>query len=560
MKRDPNRLAGQRFDVLIVGAGIYGAWAARDAAQRGLTVALIDRGDFGGETSANNLRIVHGGLRYTQHLDFNRMRESIREQRIALETAPHLVHPLACMVPTYGRGLRGRLALRAALALNDFVARGRNRGASPGKSVPRSRIVGVKRVKELLPDVPDEGLTGGAVWHDAQVLDPERMVLGIVKSAAADGAAVANYVAADRLLVERGRVVGAAVTDRLTGEAFFVRASVTVNFTGPGADALLASALPERAPKLFPFSQAWNLVVRRSPPSDHAFGLYSRRAFRDRDARVGRKGRLLFFTPWRGTTLLGTSHCPYARDVAAETFGHDEAEIADLLADAAEAWPGARLTRGDVLRAFGGMLPGEADPTSGQVRLVKHPVIRDHGRADGLPGILTGVGVKFTTARLVAARLVDMAAAAAGRQVDACRTAATRIHAGEIDDWPAYLASAREVRPRSVAAPVFDRLVENYGRDHAEVLALTCQEGRLLDPVTPGSEVLQAEVVHAVREEMAVKLADVVRRRTDLGKRAPAELAVLQRVAALMASELGWDAGRRAGEVAEVLAAEAAFL
>jgi len=204
MKRDPERLTERTFDVLVVGAGIYGAWAALDAALRGLAVALVDRGDFGAATSANNLRVIHGGLRYVQHLDFGRMRESIREQRILMRVAPHLVHPLPCAVPTYGHGLRGRLALRAALLVNDLVGLGRRRGSAPDKALAPGRLVDRRRMREIAPDLPDRGLTGGAVWHDAQVRDPERLVLAIIETAAKHGAVAANHVEAKEFLVERG--------------------------------------------------------------------------------------------------------------------------------------------------------------------------------------------------------------------------------------------------------------------------------------------------------------------------------------------------------------------
>ena len=560
MKRDPDRLVGRTYDVLVVGAGVYGAWAAWDAALRGLSVAVIDRGDFGAATTANNLRVIHGGLRYVQHLDFNRMRESIREQQAALHVAPHLVCPMPCAVPTYGRGRRGRLALGTALRINDFVGRGRNRDAAPGKEIGRSRLVPAARMKELAPDLPDRGLTGGAVWHDAQVLDPERMVLALLEAAAGQGAAVANYMAADALMIERKRVVGARVTDRLTGESFFLRARVTLNLAGPWVDRLLATAGAGRIPALCPLTQAWNVVLRRRLPLQGAVGLYSPRTFTDRDRKLSGTGRLIFFVPWRNVTILGTSHRPFVAERLEENLALDQAEVADLLEEGSGAYPAAELSLEDVAYAFGGHLPGVVDPGTEHVRLLKHPVIRDHGRADGLPGVITGVGVKFTTARLVAEQVVDLAVPQVGKTVDACRTHVTRLPAGDIDDWEDFRADAEAYRPRSIPPISFSHLLENHGLLYEDVVELTRKERHLLDPLADGSPVLQAEVVHAARCEMAVKLMDVVRRRTELGKCGLADEHRVRRAAALMGSELHWDAGRREREIAEVLDAYRPYL
>ncbi len=560
MKRDLNRMAGRGFDVLVIGAGIYGAWAAWDAALRGLSVAVIDKDDFGGATSANNLRVVHGGLRYLQHLDLNRMRESIREQRILLRVAPHLVHPLPCAVPTYGRGSRGRLALRTALFLNDMVGWNRNWKAAPGKALPRGRLIGADRMKEAVPGIPDRGLTGGALWYDAQVRDPERLVLAILQSASRRGAAVANHISADALLEERGRVVGARVTDGLTGESFFIRAGVTLNLTGPWSDRLLRTTYPGKVPTLFPFSQAWNLVVRRRLVSDIAVGLYSSRTFQDADRKMSRGTRLLFLTPWRDVTLVGTSHRPFKAEDRRLEVVHDEREIADLLEEVSGAYPAADLVPGDVAYAFGGLLPGEAEPSTGGVRLLKHPVIRDHGRADGIHGLITGVGVKFTTARRVAERLVDLAAHQFGGRTDVCRTHETPLLGGDIQDWPEFSGSAQDHRMRTIPPISFSRLVENHGTRFREVLALAGEAEHLLNLLADGYPVLQAEVVYAAREEMAMTLMDVVRRRTEMGKCGLKGRGVVIKAAALQAAELGWDSARREVEIQDVLEAYRPFL
>lgn len=552
MKRDLDGIASRSYDVLVVGGGIHGAWAAWDATLRGLKVGLIDRGDFGAETSANNLRVIHGGLRYLQHLDLPRMRESIREQGTLLRVAPHLVHPMPCLVPTYGRGMQGKLAMRCALAANDVVGLRRNRGLEPGQRLLRGRILPASEVRSIIPGVPDRGLTGGAVWYDAQVVSPERLVLSLLRAAVGRGATVANYLAAERLLVERDRVRGVEACDVVTDRRVFLRADVVVNFAGPWADALLASAFGGRElPRLFPHTQAWNLVLRRRLIDDFAAGLYSLRVFTDADRRIARKQRLMFFVPWRDATIVGTSHRPYDAERGPDFDLDDPAEIADLLEDVSAAYPDANVTGADVAYAFGGLLPGEVDPTTGHVRLAKHPRIRDHAVADGIPGLVSGVGVKFTTARYVAEKAIDRAVMQRGRG-PASTTATTPVDGGDIVDWPAFVRGAMADQPAEIDPEAFRRLLENRGTGYRDVLRIGADHHHYLKPLAPGCPVLAAEIAYAARHEAAMTLEDIVRRRTDLGVRGRPDDAALERAAAIAADELGWSEPRTAQEIADV--------
>ena len=224
MVRDLRRLADSRFDLLIIGAGVYGAAMAWDAAQRGLNVALIDRGDFGAGTSFNNVKTVHGGMRSLQALNLEQMREFIRERRALARIVPHLVHPLPYLIPTTHNPKRSRAVMRLALALNDMVARDRNEGVlDPALHLPAGRIVSRDEALRLNPFVAPEGVTGGAVWHDYQMVNADRVTFSFTLSAAEGGATVANYVAAESFLVENGRVTGAQVTDVRAGSSFAVR-------------------------------------------------------------------------------------------------------------------------------------------------------------------------------------------------------------------------------------------------------------------------------------------------------------------------------------------------
>ena len=315
MKRDLARLGREEFDVLVVGGGIHGAAAARAAAARGLLTALVEKDDFGEATSANSLKIIHGGLRYLQRADIAKVRDSVRARREMFRRFPHLVAPLPCVLPTRGVGLRSRPAMAAALLLNDALSFDRNLGVAPASRLPRGRTISLAELGRRAPGLADERASGGALWHDGIALDTERIVLELVFDAADAGAAVANRVRVERFLRRGDRVEGVLARDELGGAALEIRARVTINAAGPWRGELeRALTAGGEQPGL---TKAINIVVGRPIFGDTAVGV---------EARLG--GRLFFFVPWRGGTMIGTLYLPHdgpagacavtARDLASD--------------------------------------------------------------------------------------------------------------------------------------------------------------------------------------------------------------------------------------------------
>ncbi|MBP2676000.1 MAG: hypothetical protein H6Q84_2840, partial [Deltaproteobacteria bacterium] len=273
IRRDPRSAAKERYDVIVAGGGIYGVMLACEGSRRGLKTLLVEMDDFGGATSANSLRIIHGGLRYLQTLDLPRFRESVAERRWFLSNFPRMIRTLPCLMPLYGDGLRRPSIFRVALFLNDFL--GRPPGDVPsrsGRELPPGEVIDPEQVKRIFPAVDTKGLKGGAIWHDAFMPDPQRVLVAILRKACARGATALNYMEAVELLRDGNTAAGIKAADRENGELYDYLAPVIINAAGPWCESL-AGRFGSRRPELFRRSVAWNVLLDRKPVSDHALAV-----------------------------------------------------------------------------------------------------------------------------------------------------------------------------------------------------------------------------------------------------------------------------------------------
>lgn len=538
MQRNLATLASRRYDVLVVGSGACGAFAAREAAQRGLSVALIERRDFCAATSANSLKVIHGGLRYLQQADLGRVLQSAHTRRRLMRIAPHLVQPLPCVLPTEHRLARSRLLMAAGLLANDLLAFDRNRGADAAHRIPPGRLLSRAELAAIIPGGGRPGFTGGALWHDGLAHDTERLVLNVVQSAVRHGADAANYLAATALLREGNRVAGVLARDVLSGAALEIRADFVINAAGPWAAEWLAGQSFRLTPPPGRLAMGMNFVLRRPLAARHAFALQT-------TPSEGGARRMLFFVPWRGVTLAGT----YYRDHTgpADALSVTEEDMQRFLADLQRACPAAGLRREDVALVQAGLLPSRGP--GGESSLLSHAVFVDHARRDGIAGLLSLVNVKYTTSWNVAAAAADFAVRRLGRGRRGARIPDEPLPGGDISDLDGFLAGESDGEGGAAA----QRLGRRYGTLRREIIELGRGEN-LAGPLSDGSAVMGAEIAHAVRHEMAQTLCDVVFRRTDLGTAGPPPAEALAASAALMGRELGWTSARIAQEMAQTRA------
>jgi len=392
IKRDPFSSSNKNFDLIIIGGGIYGTMLSLISAQKGLKSLLLERDDFGGATSYNSLRILHGGLRYLQKLDIRRFFESVSERRWFLKNFSGLVEPISCLMPLYGRGLHRKSIFRIALFLNDLLSSNRNKEVFIGNKIRSGFIISEDKVKNIFPLVDKKGLQGAAVWFDGSMPDSQIVLKEILKKAVNLGAETLNYFEAEELIVENGNVKGVIVSDKVSGQSFKFLSNVVINAAGPWSRET-AQKFNNDYSDLFKSSIAWNILFDKEALSDHAIAVTPQRA----------GAQTLFLRPWKGKLFTGTIHEPWNK--VEKNPMPSENSVENFINDLNSSIPNLNLTQRDILHIYSGLLPAKNEGSS---KLAVREIILDHSKTNGPKGLYSVSGVKFTTARLVAEKVVEV--------------------------------------------------------------------------------------------------------------------------------------------------------
>ncbi|HVU21717.1 MAG TPA: glycerol-3-phosphate dehydrogenase/oxidase, partial [Rhizomicrobium sp.] len=525
MRRATDRLANETFDILIIGGGVTGACVARDASLRGLKVALIERNDFANATSAHNSKLVHGGLRYLRNFELGLVRESLRERRIWQRIAPHLVRPLPFLVPLYGGGFKARAALSAGLTLYDVLSFDRGWLDDPAQRLPGHSWLNTKKALEREPVLEGPGLEGAFQYYDAQMYSPERLALECILDADEHGSAVANYVEAGKLLIRNGRAEGCNARDTATGASFDVHAKTTLVAAGPWADIFLEHALSKPASHKLLRSKGIHVLV----PS-----MTKRAAL-----TVATAHGHFFVLPWRGHTLLGTTDTAFSGDP--DTLGVSESDISTFFAFINNHLPAAKLGWGSVEYFYAGLRPLVDDGSGDTYGASRRAELVDHGKDDKLDGLFSAIGGKWTTSRDLAETVVDALAEKLGAKTRRCETATSLVPGGRVGRFGDFV---KQQQPKDNLS----HLAQLYGARLRPMLAEAGNRPELLSAIGPTGDI-GAQILFAIREEMALTLEDVVMRRTGVGQIGAPSRETLDIVSNLMAIELGWSEERRAREI-----------
>jgi glycerol-3-phosphate dehydrogenase len=515
---------GEELDLLVIGAGVVGSGTALDAVTRGLSTGLIEQRDFASGTSSRSSKLIHGGLRYLEMLDFTLVKEALHERGLLLTTlAPHLVRPVPFLYPL-SHHVWERAYVGSGIALYDAMAMASSRGAG----LPRHRHLTRRQALRLMPSLKSSALTGAVQYYDAQV-DDARHTMELARTASHYGAHVANRVAATGFLRQGERVTGVRAIDKVTDREFEVNARQIVNATGVWTDDTQAM-VGERGQFHVRASKGIHLVVPRDRIHSST-GLILRT-----------EKSVLFVIPWGRHWIIGTTDTDWALDKA-----HPAATRTDIdyLLDHVNRVLATPLTHEDVEGVYAGLRPllaGESELTS--------RLSREHVVAHSAPGLVVVAGGKYTTYRVMAKDAVDEAAQAISRRVPPSTTDTVPL-VGAVG-YPAIWNQRHILAERAgLHVARVEHLLRRYGAMTQQVLDLIAERPELGEPLEGAQDHLKAEVVYAASHEGAMHLTDVLTRRTRISIEAwDRGVSAAAPAAALVAPVLGWDQGKQRDEVA----------
>lgn len=551
MKRDLKKIQSTVFDLLIIGGGITGACLAHDAALRGLRLALVEKNDFGMSTSAASSKLLHGGIRYLQKLQFGKVRESARERTYFQVIAPHLTTSIPFLVPTIrGSVMKGRAALLVGMNLYRAICTGLNGLVSdPAKKVEFGTFFTRNKVLKQVPMLAAiDGLSGAHTLYESHMHNSERMTLAFIKSAVHNGSLAANHVEVKRLISDDQLITGVHCRDTLSGEEFQLSAKVVVNAAGPfipGINSQIDSL------KLFKettgFSKGVHIVVSQLE-AKYALALSSGKKT---EGLVTRGGRHIFMIPWRGRTLIGTTNVPFKDELDKVRVTHKD--IVEFIQDINAIVPGLSLAENDVHYAFAGLYPLISDEIksdtyqgTGEYQVV------DHSEQGGPAGIVSVMGAKYTTARAIAEQAVDLIGSKIALPDPRCRTASVPLFEGRVASLERFIADKQQQYRDILTPQTVHDLIVSHGSEIDTVVSYCQNTPGYLDKLSDERETLAGEVAYAVEHEMACTLDDVVFARTGLGTIGHPGVEVLNKVVDIIGPLLAWDEQRIEREIEAV--------
>ncbi|PID44221.1 MAG: hypothetical protein CR981_01535 [Proteobacteria bacterium] len=548
MKRNIHALETEEFDLLVIGGGITGSCVAHDAALRGLKTALVEKNDFGMRTSAASSKLLHGGIRYLQKLQFGKVRESARERSCFQVIAPHITTNIPFIVPTVrGSLMKGRLALIVGMWLYRLICVGLNgRIADHAKKIPFGKWYGREKLVRLVSRLGTvDDVTGGYTLFETHMHNSERMTLAFIKTAVANDAVVANYAECTEFIIKNRKVSGAVCHDRINDRHFRIKAKIVVNAAGPflpGLNRRINGLRLQR--ETTGFSKGVHLVTRQIEEK-YALALSSGKKT---EGLVTRGGRHIFIIPWRGKSLIGTTNVPYHGDL--DAVGVTATDIQDFICDINALVPDVNLEESDIDYAFTGLYPLISDEIkadtyqgTGEYQVV------DHADQDNISGMVSVLGAKYTTARTIAEQAVDLVASRLGGSSMPCKTAEYPLVGGDIDHLEDFIRDKQQQYRELLSPEVIKNLVISYGSEIDALVSFMERQDGSFTLLSKDRETITGEIAWAVEHEMACTLDDVIIARTGLGTIGHPGEDVVQKVSGIMKDMLGWTEEERLAQI-----------
>ncbi|MCC6933386.1 MAG: glycerol-3-phosphate dehydrogenase/oxidase [Deltaproteobacteria bacterium] len=568
LTRDTARLSSDEFDLLVIGGGINGVAVAWEAALRGLRVALVEKGDFGGEASAGCFKIIHSGVRYLQHLDLMRLRESVVEQRILRQIASPYVHPLPFLIPCYGWGMKGKPLLNIGMRLFEALSFPRNKGVDSYHFLPNHQLLTREQTLSIAPHLNQQGLTGGVVYYDCQMSNCERLTWSVARAAIDAGAVVCNYVELISGSVskdEQGkeRIQSVTLQDKLSGKNFSLKTKFIVNAAGPWLGKVLQRLAPsspnsEEQKHRRLYTKGLQFAV---PQFVNSYGVAVESRGIDEATVVSRGARSYFIFPWRDHSLVGTTDELVLTDP--DTFVINAEEVEAFRREVVEAYPDAILKNSTIKFAFGGYRPVDRRYRADEFEQLKErdlatpsrdDLIVYHGRQNfddyqrRLSNVISAEGMKYTTFRHYAEQIVKSVVQWGGFKVSPSKSATTNLPGVGAQSYYDLIRYYKQQYAQHFSGEVLDNMVREYGTFCSDLMAIADKEGRGAELIA-GSRLPGAAVIYSIRYELAQTLSDIIFRRSGLGTLGYPGEQTIKQVAQIMADELGWAKERMTMEI-----------
>lgn len=540
MERFIEKKQSAAYDIIVIGGGITGAAVAYDAASRGLKVALLEKNDFGSATSSVTSKLIHGGLRYLATMEYGLVRESLRERRTLENIAPNFVYPAPMMITTNKAKVSNmKSVLKIGMIIYDILSFDKKNTWDPGKKVPCHRTLSMEEVISLEPNVKKEGLTGAVVYYDCTSICPERLTLAFIKSAVKYGAHVANYSKVEEFIYNGDRkVTGVRGKDLLRNKTFEITGTLVVNCGGPWADIILGYASKEITGEQLRRSEGIHIITKKLINS-HVVG------------SITKEGKHFFLIPWRGHSLIGTTDKEYVGNP--DDYRVTKESIMELLDDVNESFGNNRpIKYEDILYTYGGLRPLVEDQTEDVYESSRKYEIYDN-KKDGFDGLITVEGGKYTTSRNLAENVVNLIEKKMDLPHGKVITDKEYLAGSEIVNMNAFM---KQFILENVDFPerTLEYIGRIYGTEAPKIIEIARSKKEYAEPLNADGEML-AQVIYAIRVEMAKTLKDIVFRRTGIGTLGNPGDKVLLKVAKTAAVELKWSDAQMKKELTAVKAA-----
>ena len=536
LKRYTEESSGAKFNLIIVGGGITGAAVAYIAAARGLSVALFEKKDYGGATSAATSKLIHGGLRYLANMEFRLVRESLRERRILGNIAPNFVYPLPFVLPNYKRWKGNIWKILAGMYLYDLLSYDKKDTWDKSKRLQNHKVISYRKTIRLEPNLKKENLRNAVYFFDYQSIFPERLTLSFIKSAAEYGAKVSNYAPVESFIYDsENRISGVEVKDVFSGETKSVYADLIVNCGGTWADKILNMAAKKNFPAHKVKRSEGIHIITNKIAGNHVVSLQRE------------DGGHMMIMPWRDHSLIGTTDKEYFGDP--DEYRVSRESINDVIQAVNENF-GKKISFSDIKHAYGGLRPLVDDQTKGSYETSRKYEVYDNS-TDGIEGMITVEGGKFTTSRSLGSEVLKLVSLKLNKTLSDSVSDNLYLSGCEIRDMKQFMIR-QHLNYQDFSKKTIEFVSRNFGTDSKVVFQIARDEPRYAEVISHDGEI-SAEVVYAIRYESARTLRDIMLRRTGTGTLGNPGKDIINKIAEIAAEMLKWDRKRTEEEIASMM-------